>query len=60
MPYKHLDGLFTTLREVGYQQCAHPRVTGDKCLDCGAHRQGRYWLGGHLEYHREPIQYEVP
>ena len=60
MPYKELEPLFLTLRSAGYHECLHPRVTSiGKCMDCGAMFYDGKWMGGHLEYRRLAIQYEV-
>jgi len=61
MPYKELAPLFLMLRSAGYQECLHPRITSmGKCMDCGAESYHSKWVGGHFEYRRLPLQYEVP
>lgn len=61
MPIREITPLFRTLRSAGYQKCEHPRTSSiKKCMDCGADFYDGHWIGGHMEYQRLPIQYEVP
>lgn len=45
---------FSTLASVGFKVCAHPRPHAAKCRDCGAIQTPAGWMGGSLDYKREP------
>ena len=52
--------LFETLRSVGYTLCQHPRAKKSRCLDCGAYETMQGWMGGTLDFKRQPWDNERP